>query len=380
MSDNTDKIAAEIAAERRRKQAEDEARKKRQKDARDKAKAAQEKRAKEAAAEAEAATKRQDTPGQKEYKDLYGRRKESRPQQEAGRQAKASAAQKKLEQDGAREAYERALQFRSQAIDSLRNASEADAAALEQNLRNRQSDVELAAAKWEKAFGTKPANVAVPSVTRTPSSYATGTVPSTFNARNVNRGAVAGLRDGMPVAPTGSTTGATGVAPTSGVADPALVKLYMSMNPGVTLAQATAAVQAVTPAPTAGTGGSGGGGPKNTVMTQRTSTTYTQQQVEGFARSVAQNALGRDLSDEEWKNLTRSVNAAERKSPTVTRTATNYSGSSTNQKISTKGGMDEQQFVQNKLEQGDEFSAYQKATTYFDAMISSLRGPVGGGI
>ena len=176
-----------------------------------------------------------------------------------------------------------------------------------------------------------------------------------------------------------STTGPTGPQPPADITE-AEIKLYMSTNPGSTREDAIAFYNQFRAKPTAPTGADGGT-PSRTFQTQRSATTYTRQQVDGFARSIAQNAIGRTLSDDEWTQLTRSVNFASKKNPTISSSVTNRSGSGTSlTSFSNRGGLDQQQFVQAKLEQSDEYAAYQKATTYFDSMMSALRGPAGGGI
>jgi hypothetical protein len=121
-----------------------------------------------------------------------------------------------------------------------------------------------------------------------------------------------------------------------------------------------------------GTGG-GGNGYGSRASTQKQTTQYTMQQVRSAADSIYQNSIGRALNDEELRMLHQSLNTTLKQNPTVTKTTA--SGDST-----TTGGIDERGFMQQQAETNPEFASYQKATTYFDAMLNTLRGPVGGGI
>ena len=119
--------------------------------------------------------------------------------------------------------------------------------------------------------------------------------------------------------------------------------------------------------------GNGGGGRGSMASTQRQTTQYTMQQVRSAADSIYQNSIGRALNDEELRMLHQSLNNTLKASPTVTKTSA--SGDSV-----TTGGVDERGFMQQQAEANPEFASYQKATTYFDTMLSALQGPVGGGI
>lgn len=151
---------------------------------------------------------------------------------------------------------------------------------------------------------------------------------------------------------------------------------------GVQLASDTAAVIAalnaagITPTQDAiaaalaaggGDGGGGGGG-----GTQRSYRLLTEQQTAGFANPMAQDLIGRELTTEEIARTTQSVNLQAKANPTITTT----SGTTTTQ----TGGIDERQIVKEELQLNPEYATYQQATTYFDTMLSALRGPAGGGI
>jgi hypothetical protein len=71
--------------------------------------------------------------------------------------------------------------------------------------------------------------------------------------------------------------------------------------------------------------------------------------------------------------LYQSLNTTLRENPNVTKVSAKGN-------VTTSGGIDERGFMQQQAEANPEFANYQKATTYFDAMLSTLQGPVGGGI
>lgn len=132
---------------------------------------------------------------------------------------------------------------------------------------------------------------------------------------------------------------------------------------------------------TGSTGPAGGSGqPSRTVSTQRSVQKFSAQQLQEAATSIAQQALGRALTKEELARVTASVNKQGKKNPTVSRTVTKYKGSNTSSSTTTKGGIDETQVMRSEIEQGDEYKVYQQASTYFNAMMSALRGPAGGGV
>lgn len=98
---------------------------------------------------------------------------------------------------------------------------------------------------------------------------------------------------------------------------------------------------------------------------------YTEQQVEGIAEPTFQKAIGRAANADELKNVQEQLNVAEKANPTVSKSGPTSV---------TSGGIDAEQLVKKTAEMSPEYENYQKATTYFDAMLGSLRGPVGGGM
>jgi hypothetical protein len=118
------------------------------------------------------------------------------------------------------------------------------------------------------------------------------------------------------------------------------------------------------------TGTDGYQGPTTSV--QKSITQYTAQQVKGLANQAFTEAIGREASAEELTKFLNALNKAEKESPRVTVTKPSSS--------TTSGGVDQQQLAIDTAQANPEFAAYQKATTYFDTMLDTLRGPVGGGI
>jgi hypothetical protein len=161
--------------------------------------------------------------------------------------------------------------------------------------------------------------------------------------------------------------------------DPNVVSTYMASNPGMTYDQAVAALY---PSGLMNTTGLTGltSLPSRTVDTNKTVQTFTVQQLEGAATQYAQNLLGRALTANELASVTKFTNTEALKTPQISKTITNNNGTSTTSSTTTSGGIDEEQLIKSQIEQNPEYANYQKATTYFDAMLSSLQGPVGGGI
>lgn len=114
--------------------------------------------------------------------------------------------------------------------------------------------------------------------------------------------------------------------------------------------------------------GDGSGGPS----TQRSYQQFNSQQTAGLANQIAKNLLGRELTKDEVMRATENLNFQAQANPTVTTT----SGGTTVQ----SGGIDAEQILREDFKLAPEYESYQKATTYFDAMIDALRGPAGGSV
>jgi hypothetical protein len=163
--------------------------------------------------------------------------------------------------------------------------------------------------------------------------------------------------------------------------DPNAVNAYMAANPGATYDQAVASLYGGLINPLAGNGSNGSSGlPIRTVNVNKKIQTFTAQQLEGAATQYAQQLLGRALTANELASVTKFTNTEASKTPQVSRTVTNNNGTTSTSSVTSSGGIDEGQLIKSQIEQNPEYANYQKATTYFDSMLSSLRGPVGGGI
>ena len=128
---------------------------------------------------------------------------------------------------------------------------------------------------------------------------------------------------------------------------------------------------------------------------------YSINQVEGIATAAFQQALGRKPTDAELNQFLASLNAYAKAHPEVT-TGTDYTGLTTKEKyksLSTKlkdvgsyttgsktstgttsGGVDVSNYATQFAQGLQGYGNYQKSTTYFDAMLSALSGPVGGSV
>jgi len=116
-----------------------------------------------------------------------------------------------------------------------------------------------------------------------------------------------------------------------------------------------------------------------TSQTSKSIKQFNMQQVQGLATSAFQAAIGRAATNEELATFLKHLNGEEKKNPTVTRTTTSSGKNSSSSTYVSSGGVDESQFATTESQMHPEFANYQKATTYFDAMTSALRGPTGGG-
>ena len=103
---------------------------------------------------------------------------------------------------------------------------------------------------------------------------------------------------------------------------------------------------------------------------------YSVQQVSGLAEDAFREALGRTPTADELKRFQNKLNYLEQVNPTVNEGTAGTSNSST----VVSGGVDATQLAKEELKLSPEYANYQKATTYFNTMIDSLRGPVGGGM
>lgn len=109
-------------------------------------------------------------------------------------------------------------------------------------------------------------------------------------------------------------------------------------------------------------GGSGdGGGPKTTAQTYITSPTQTAKLLD----TVAQDLLGRKLTKAEKSKYTQLINKEQRKQPSRTTAGDGFS--------TTRGGVDEQQFIEEKIA-GTAEAKTNRATDAYAVMMQELGG------
>jgi len=118
---------------------------------------------------------------------------------------------------------------------------------------------------------------------------------------------------------------------------------------------------------------------KSTSQTSKSIKQFSLQQIQGLATSAFQAAIGRAATNEELATFLKHLNSEEKKNPTITKTTTSSGKNNSTSTSVSSGGVDESQFATTESQMHPEFANYQKATTYFDAMTSALRGPTGGG-
>jgi len=107
--------------------------------------------------------------------------------------------------------------------------------------------------------------------------------------------------------------------------------------------------------------GSGSGGPTTTRQTYITSPTQTAKLLD----TVAQDLLGRNLTKAEKAKYTDLINAEQKRQPSVQTSGKGYS--------TTQGGVDEEQFLTEKLQATGEAKTY-RATDAYTVMMEELGG------
>jgi hypothetical protein len=108
-------------------------------------------------------------------------------------------------------------------------------------------------------------------------------------------------------------------------------------------------------------GGGDGSGPKTTRQTYVTSPTQTAKLLD----TVAQDLLGRNLTKAEKAKYTSLINAEQKRQPAVQTTGTGFT--------TTQGGVDEEQFLTEKLQATGEAKNY-RATDAYTVMMQELGG------
>jgi hypothetical protein len=113
-------------------------------------------------------------------------------------------------------------------------------------------------------------------------------------------------------------------------------------------------------------GGDGAGDTTTTTQTYVTSPTQTAKLLD----TVAQDLIGRNLTKAEKAKYTSLVNAAQKKQPDIQTTTSSGTGASSTY---TKGGVDEEQLVREKLATTTEAKDY-RATDAYAIMMQELGG------
>jgi hypothetical protein len=344
---------AEIEAENKAKEKADKERAAKQKAAREKGKAAQEQRAKDAAAAAE---KNRDS------RDYKAPEKRLNPQTEAGKNARTDQRIEQENKTNITNKYGQAYAKRESLLDSYRKTGDPK---YKQLVIDADNALERVVADYVKVYGYAPpkydGKAKYPEAPKPAVKPEPGKKADSVSVTKAQEDATyrAGERNVTP-----------SVAPpvVAQVADPNVQRIIdAAAKAGIQLSVADA--QAALGIP--GTDGSGGSG--SMASTRKQTTQYSLQQVRSAADSIYQNSIGRALNDEELRMLHQSLNTTLKANPTVIKTTA--SGNST-----TYGGIDERGLMEQEAQANPEFAAYQQATTYFDSMLETLRGPVGGGI
>jgi hypothetical protein len=121
-----------------------------------------------------------------------------------------------------------------------------------------------------------------------------------------------------------------------------------------------------------GTGGGGGGGgsARNTTQTSYSKKVFTEDEFRTIGNAVAQNLLGRTLSNDEIAKALAAANAESAKTPgkTVTKTHYNADGTSSTSNVTSTSGFNLQNSLQKQLGQTAESQAYTTNNVFNDAM------------
>lgn len=352
MADDLDKRLAEIEEKNKAKQKAAKERAAKQKAAKEKADAAQKKREQEMAQVAEENSQRRGAPITE---------KRLNPQTEAGKAAKTRENVEKINKQELANRYSQAFRKREGNIESYSKTGDIK---YKQAALRAQAELEPIVAEYVKVFGNEPVGYKPASGLSEPTGRTEGqmrqepkAIPPTA-AQSESREVARSI--GRNAAPS------VAVAAVATSSDPYIQNIIdTAAKAGIQLS-----VDDAMAAANAGLTGPGSG---SMASTRRQTTQYTMQQVRSAADSIYQNSIGRVLNDDELRMLQQSLNTTLKTTPTVMKTSA--AGDTV-----TTGGVDERGFMQQQAEANPEFASYQKATTYFDTMLSALQGPVGGGI
>jgi hypothetical protein len=354
MADDLDRRLAEIEEKNKDKQKAAKERAAKLKAAKEKADAAQKKRQQEIAQVAEENSQRRGAPITE---------KRLNPQTEAGKAARTRENVEKLNKQELANRYSQAFRKRESNIESYSKTGDIK---YKQAALRAQAELEPIVAEYVKVFGNEPVGYKAASSL----SKATGRTEGQQRQGAKPIPPTASQSESRDAARSAGRNAGVGIVPAivAQSSDPNIQRIIdAAAKAGIQISVADAqAALGITPTP-----GPNGGG--SMASTQRQTTQYTMQQVRSAADSIYQNSIGRALNDDELRMLHQSLNNTLKASPTVTKISA--SGDSV-----TTGGVDERGFMEQQAQANPEFAAYQKATTYFDSMLETLRGPVGGGI
>jgi hypothetical protein len=113
--------------------------------------------------------------------------------------------------------------------------------------------------------------------------------------------------------------------------------------------------------------GSGSGGPTSGVSKATRISNTTE--AAALIQSIIQDTLGRKATAAELKKYTASLQAAQKKAPTVTK----YTSAGTSQTSQTTGGINEQQYLLDKISGTDEAKA-NKVLGFYETFMNALGG------
>ena len=356
MADNTDQRLAEIEANKKAQRIADAKKAAKLKAAKEKADADRKKREQDIAKVAQENSQQRGAPVVE---------KRLNPQTESGKYAQQNQRIERENKTNLSNKYGQAYRKREDLIEKYSKTGDPRD---KQLALDAQAALEPIVAEYIKVFGTEPPGYK-------PATNLSETAGRTENQQRQGEKKLPTVSEAQSrkvVSELAGRNGAPSVA-VSAIAQSADPNVQSIINAAAKNGIQLSLADAVTAAGGGNTGGGGGGGGRSMASTTSQTTQYTMQQVRAAADNIYQNSIGRVLNDDELRMLHQSLNNTLKSSPTVTKTSA--SGNSV-----TTGGVDERGFMQQQAEANPEFASYQKATTYFDAMLGSLQGPVGGGI
>ena len=115
--------------------------------------------------------------------------------------------------------------------------------------------------------------------------------------------------------------------------------------------------------------GSGGGGGGPTSGSSKATRISDPTEAAALIESIIQDTLGRKATAAELKKYTASLQSAQKKAPTVTK----YTSVGTNQTSQTTGGINEQQYLLDKISGTDEAKA-NKVLGFYETFMNALGG------